>query len=40
MKTFAQWAEDHGLSESEAGVAQAAWDAARGGRQLKVFHNT
>lgn len=28
MKTFAQWAEDHGLSESEKGVAEAAWQAA------------
>lgn len=39
MKTFAQWAADHGLSESEKGVAEAAWKAARG-RRMKVFHNT
>lgn len=40
MKTFAQYAEKRGLSESETGVAQAAWNAARRGRQLKVFYNT
>lgn len=28
MKTFAQWAEEHGLSESECGVGEAAWQAA------------
>lgn len=39
MKTFAQWAADHGLSESEKGVAEAAWKAALG-RRMKVFHNT
>ena len=33
MKTFAQWAEDHGLSESEKSVAEAAWKACLAARQ-------
>lgn len=28
MKTFAEWVEEHGLSQSEAGVAEVAWEAA------------
>lgn len=39
MKTFDEWVEDHGLSQSEAGVAEVAWKAALG-RRMKVFHNT
>lgn len=39
MKTFDQWVEEFGLSQSEAGVAEVAWKAARR-RRMKVFYNT